>query len=155
MRIGLVSVLLVSVVLVVGCASSKHTIKSGGGHMLADTWKDSPITNVFIQTTGIGVADKKLSSKTQRRATSREAAIVQAQYEMLSTLKGVKIDGEITVKKAMEDDSRIVARVNDFLKGARVVKCEWLEDDSCVVTLQLDYKGKIAKRLGVARKSQY
>ena len=89
---------------------------------------------------GIGAADSTLTNNTQRRATSRDAAIVQAQYEMLSYVKGVQLEGGITVEKAMETDSKVESYLKEVIKGAEVVKTEWTNDDGCVVTLRLDKK---------------
>jgi hypothetical protein len=81
-----------------------------------------------------------MSNTTQRKATSRNAAIVQAQYEMLSIIKGVELEGGIAVERAMETDSELNTRINAVIKGADVVKTEWTEDDGCVVTLRIDKK---------------
>jgi hypothetical protein len=94
----------------------------------------------YIETIGIGAADSTLTNTTQRKATSRDAAIVQAQYEMLSIVRGVQLEGGITVQKAMETDSRLESYVKEVIKGAEVVKTEWTNDDGCVVTLRLDKK---------------
>ncbi len=89
---------------------------------------------------GIGAADSTLTNSTQRRATSRDAAIVQAQYEMLSYVKGVQLEGGITVEKAMETDSKVESYLKEVIKGSEIVKTEWTNDDGCVVTLRLDKK---------------
>ncbi len=94
----------------------------------------------YFEAIGIGAADASLQNTTQRRATSRDAAIVQAQYEMLSYVKGVQLEGGITVQKAMETDSKIETYLREVIKGAEVVKSEWTQDDGCVVTLRLDKK---------------
>ena len=80
------------------------------------------------------------ANKTQKMATSRNAAIVNAQYNMLSVIKGVKLEGGINVSKAMEMDSVLSAKVNDAIKGALVVRTEWTADDGCVVSLRLSKK---------------
>ncbi len=102
----------------------------------------------WIQAMGIGSADPNLPTATQRKATSRNAAIVDAQYQLVSKLKGVQIEGGITIEKAMETDSRITASVNDMVKGAEVSKIEWTNDDGCIVSVRIHKK--IAEReLGV------
>lgn len=87
------------------------------------------------------MADANLPS-TQRKAMAREAAIVMAQKEMLSILKGVTVRGGLTVEKAMEKSSRVEAEVKGLLKGARVIRTEWVEDGrAALVILQLDWGG--------------
>jgi len=89
---------------------------------------------------GIGAADSTLTNDTQKKATSRDAAIVQAQYEMLTYVKGVQLEGGITVEKAMETDSKIESYLKEVIKGAEIIKTEWTNDNGCVVTLRLDKK---------------
>jgi hypothetical protein len=110
-------------------------------------WIEEGITDNYIFARGIGAADQKLENKTQRLATSRNAAIVGAQYNMLSIIKGVSLQGGIVIEKAMETDSAISATVNSAIKGAQVVKTEWTADDGCVVILRLSKKA--LKDMGV------
>jgi hypothetical protein len=77
---------------------------------------------------------------TQRRATSRNASIVNAQYNMLSLIKGVKLEGGITVEKAIETDSMLATNIDATIKGAQVVRDEWTSDDGCVVVLRISKK---------------
>ncbi|HOJ85836.1 MAG TPA: hypothetical protein PLN68_02810, partial [Elusimicrobiales bacterium] len=90
----------------------------------------------------IGAADQTLDNKTQRMATSRNAAIVNAQYNMLSIIKGVQLEGGITVEKAIETDSLLATKIDAMIKGAQVVRTEWTNDDGCVVVLRL-YKSAL------------
>ena len=122
----------------VGCGGGvKRHLKKGE---LRDVLEKESREGRYIQTVGIGAADQSLASNTQKRATSRNAAIVMAQYEMLSIVKGINLEGGVTVQQAMETDSKISAAVNDYIKGAEVIQTEWTEDDGCVVTLRLDKK---------------
>ncbi len=82
-----------------------------------------------IETTGIGRADPTLTNKTQRQAIAREAAIVEAQTKMLSILKS---------QNAKEQNSDTLQ--SGILRGAQVVKTEWIGEDQCRVTLRLDKK---------------
>ena len=152
-----ISIILVStfIIFTSGCATHSRilTKKVKGAkdyRQLPDTIEDTRVTKLYIQTIGIGAPDESLP-KTQRRATSREAAIAASQFNMLSIVKGIRIKGHITVEKAMEKDSHIVSTVDNLFRGARIVRTEWLEDDGCLVTLQLDFEGNLAKRLGITR----
>lgn len=137
MKLSLFSAFLGTLILTSGCSNSNTYVKRGE---IEKTIVQSPDQKRFIETIGIGAADSSLNNTTQRRATSRDAAIVQAQYEMLSIIKGVQLEGGITVQKAMETDSRIETNVKEIIKGAEIVKSEWTNDDGCVVTLRLDKK---------------
>jgi len=67
---------------------------------------------------------------------------------MLSILKGVHLEGGITVENAMVTDSQIKATVDDILAGAKVESTEWNHDDSCIVTLRISKK-RIRRMMGV------
>jgi hypothetical protein len=95
------------------------------------------VTRHYIFARGLGAADQTMDNKTQRMATSRNAAIVNAQYNMLSLIKGVTLEGGVTVEKALETDSVLATKINAVIKGAQIVRTEWTSDDGCVVTLRL------------------
>lgn len=118
-----------------GCGGSSSYVK--GGEVQKTITQQSESSRYF-EAIGIGAADSTLQNSTQRRATSRDAAIVQAQYEMLSYVKGVQLEGGITVQKAIETDSKIESYLKEVIKSAEIVKSEWTQDDGCVVTLRLD-----------------
>ncbi len=123
-----------------GCASApdKGMVSDKGD--IQREWVEQGITDNFIFARGMGAADQKMDNKTQKMATSRNAAIVGAQYNMLSLIKGVKLEGGITVEKAMETDSVIATNIDASIKGAQVVRSEWTSDDGCVVIIRLSKK---------------
>lgn len=131
--------ILTSAVLIglIGCSHNNTYVKKGE---IDKTINQKQENSRYIEAIGIGAADSTLTNTTQRRATSRDAAIVQAQYEMLSYIKGVQLEGGITVEKAMETDSHIESSLKEIIKGSEIVKNEWTNDDGCVVTLRLDKK---------------
>lgn len=128
---------IVGLMLLVGCARVPSKVGKEGE---IKKTIDMPPHSDFIETIGIGAADKNLTNTTQRRALSREAAIVRAQYEMLSIIKALQLTGEITVEMAMTTNSRLKAEIDTLIKGAEVVKTEWTSDDGAVVTLRLEKK---------------
>ena len=102
----------------------------------------------YFETIGIGASDPSMATDTQRKALARDAAIVKAQYEMLSMIKGVILEGGVTVQRAIETDSNLVTRINDAIKGAEVLKSEFTSDNGCVVTLRLP-KARLEQMAGV------
>lgn len=137
-------VILLVAVFFVGCGGSKY-LKEG---KLKDTIEEKPVTDRYITAIGIGAPAPDITNQTQKKASSRNAAIVAAQYQLVSMIKGVKIQGGVTIEKAVETDSKIKAIVDDSIKGAEIVKTEWTSDDGCIVTLRLDKDG-LANSLGV------
>ena len=128
-----------------GCGGSRSYVKGGE---IKKTLDQEAIKSKYIETIGIGAADSTLTNTTQRRATSRDAAVVQSQYEMLSIVKGIQLEGGITVQKALETDSKLETTIRETIRGAEVVKTEWTSDDGCVVTLRLDKK-RLESTMGV------
>ena len=84
----------ISLLSLIGCGGANSYVKKGE---IQKTITQQAETSRYIEALGIGAADTTLQNTTQRRATSRDAAIVQAQYEMLSYIKGVQLEGGVTV----------------------------------------------------------
>ncbi|MFI5363525.1 MAG: hypothetical protein ACHQ49_16275 [Elusimicrobiota bacterium] len=101
-----------------------------------------------LEAIGIGASDPTLATDTQRKALSRDAAIVKAQYELLSMVKGVTLSGGITVDRAMETDSNLQTKILETIRGAEIVKSEFTADNGCVVTLRLP-KERLEQMMGV------
>jgi len=127
-----------------GCSGVVSRVHKG---RVGDVIDQKPDRRGFIETIGIGASEPTLPTETQRKALSRDAAIVKAQYELLSMVKGVELEGGITVSQAMEKDSLLAARVKNSIRGAEVIKSEFTSDGGCVVTLRLP-KYKLEEGLG-------
>lgn len=138
-------VLAVGVALLAACGGAKSHVKKGE---IERTLDQEAVTKQYVESIGIGAADIKLENSTQRRATSRNAAIVAAQYEMLSMVKGLELEGGIRVEKAMETDSVLQTKIDAAIKGAEIVKSEWTNDDGCLVTIRVPKK-RLAEMMGV------
>ena len=132
---------------VCGCASSPDKGMVAATGEIEKEWVEEGITKNYIFARGIGAADQNLENKTQRMATSRNAAIVNAQYNMLSFIKGVQLEGGIMVEKAIETDSALATTINASVKMAQVVRSEWTNDDGCIVVLRLPKSA--LKRMGI------
>lgn len=126
--------------LTAACSSSpeKGTVSKTGE--IEREWVEEGVTKNYVFARGLGAADQTLENKTQRMATSRNAAIVNGQYNMLSFVKGVALEGGVTVEKALETDSVLATKIDAVIKGAQVVRSEWTSDDGCVIVLRLPKK---------------
>ena len=102
----------------------------------------------YLEAIGIGASDPSLPTLTQRRALARDAAIVKAQYELLTIVKGVALEGGMTIARAIETDGDLKTRVQATIAGAEVRKSEFTDDNGCVVTLRLP-KDRLEKMMGV------
>jgi len=131
------------VTIISGCGSGSKYLEDG---KVKNTIDQTNELDRYIIAIGLGAPSKDVTETIQRKATSRNAAIVAAQYDLVGRIKGVKIEGGVTIQKAMETDSKISAVVNDSIMGAETTKTEWTADDGCVVTMRVD-KEKLARQL--------
>jgi hypothetical protein len=128
-----------------GCGGVTSRVKNGQVQSVID---QSPDHRGYVEAIGIGASDPSLPTETQRKALARDAAIVKAQYEMLSMVKGVELEGGITVDRALETDSNLETRLKETIRGAEILKSEFTADHGCVVTLRLP-KSRLEKLMGV------
>lgn len=131
--------------LMAACSGVKSRVHDG---QLGQVIDQKPVRSGYIEAIGIGASDPELKTVTQRKALARDAAIVKAQYELLSMVKGVTLDGGVSVERAIESDSKLEARLHETIKGAEVLKSEFTEDNGCVVTLRLP-RERLEKMMGV------
>ncbi|HAM36035.1 MAG TPA: hypothetical protein DEB40_05365 [Elusimicrobia bacterium] len=136
---------LVLAVLLTGCGGVTSRVRQG---RVPATLDQTPEHRDYIEAIGIGASDPALPTETQRKSLARDAAIVKAQYELLSMVKGVELSGGIRVERALEKDSSLETRIQEVIRGAEVLKSEFTSDNGCVVTLRLSKK-KLARLMGV------
>jgi len=143
-------VIIAGCIIIASCTNkAEKGVVSSGGEINRE-WVEEGITKDAVYARGIGAADQTLENKTQKMATSRNAAIVNAQYNLLSMVKGIELEGGITVEKAIETDSLLATKIDAVIKGAQVVRTEWTADDGCVVILKLPKS--MLKELGLKLK---
>lgn len=116
-----------------GCASVPRA--TSGGKVL-DFW-EKVSDKAYIRVRGIGATRPEARGLTARRGASRDAALVAARYQLLSVIKGVKLEGGVTMAQLMERDSLIREIADEVVSGGEEVLVEWLHDDGAVVTLEL------------------
>ena len=127
-----------------GCSGVTSRVHQG---RIGEVIDQKPERSQYYEAIGIGASEPTLATETQRKALSRDAAIVKAQYELLSLIKGVELEGGVTVSQAMEKDSVLSARVKNSVRGAEVLKSEFTGDGGCVVTVRLP-KSKLEAQTG-------
>lgn len=146
MRImGCTAAMIIVAIGMTGCNGVVSRVHKG---RVGDVIDQKPERRGYIEAIGIGASEPTIPTETQRKALSRDAAIVKAQYELLSMIKGVRLEGGVTVSQAMEKDSLLTARVNDTIRGAEILKSEFTSDGGCVVTLRIP-RSKLESDLGV------
>lgn len=131
-------------IVLAGCNGVVSRVHKG---RVGDVIDQKPERRGFIEAIGIGASEPSIPTETQRKALARDAAIVKAQYELLSMIKGVELEGGVTVSQAMEKDSLLTARVKNTIRGAEILKSEFTSDGGCVVTLRIP-RAKLEEDLG-------
>lgn len=146
LKLAAIAILMASVM--TGCGGVQSRVEKGQVQVVID---QNPNHRGYIEAIGIGASDPALASDTQRKSLARDAAIVKAQYEMLSMVKGVELEGGYTVSRAIEEDSSLESRIEATIMGAEILKSEFTTDNGCVVTMRLP-KSRLEKMMGVAFK---
>lgn len=118
-----------------GCGGGSKTMTKG---QIDQSWTQEQVQKQFIETRGIGAADPTASSMAQKKYTSREAALIDAQSKLLEIIKGLELEGASTASKAILTDQELSKKISGAVRGATEVKTEWDTENGCVVTLHLD-----------------
>jgi hypothetical protein len=126
------------------CGGPQSRVSKGAVQNTIDQAADK---GSYFEAIGIGAADPTLPTDTQRKALSRDAAIVKAQYEMLSMVKGVQLTGGVTVQRSIETNSDLETHIKQVIAGAEIVKSEFTADNGCVVTIRLP-KSRLEELMG-------
>ena len=140
-----IAVILAASAALSGCGGVQSRVKDG---KIETTLDQHANRRRYIEAIGIGASDPTLATDTQRKSLARDAAIVKAQYELLSMVKGVQLEGGITISRAIETDSTLESRLRETIRGAEIVKSEFTADNGCVVTLSLP-KDRLERMMGV------
>ena len=98
-----------------------------------------------ITATGTGSPPAGDLTASQKRTMAIRAARVDAQRQLLETVKGVQIDAATSVVNAMADD-RVNTAVRGLLRGAKQVgETTFLDDGTAQVTLALTIRGDLSE----------
>lgn len=98
-----------------------------------------------IQAVGIGAPPEKYYGKPQARPLALRAAKLDAMRNLLEVTKGVRIDSSTTVTDFMVTSDVISAKVDGMVKGAQVVKQEYLSDGTVEITMAMSLTGGFAQ----------
>ena len=104
-------------------------------------------TTSEVYATGIGAPPLRPANAAQARAMAERAAFVVALRNLLETVKGVRVDAESIVENFMTKSDVIRTKVDGIVKGARVVKTQYLSDGSVEVLVALSMKGEFLNAL--------
>jgi hypothetical protein len=96
-----------------------------------------------VYATGIGASPAQPANAAQARAMAERAAFVVALRNLLEVVKGVRVDSETVVENFMVQSDVIRTRVEGIVKGARIVKKQYLSDGSVEMLVAMPLKGSL------------
>ena len=100
----------------------------------------------YIESVGTGAPPEQYYGKPQARPMALRAAQVDAYRNLLETVQGVQIDSKTTVKDFVVESDTISTAINGMVKGAQIVKKEYLSDGTVEVTVRMPLSG-VAKAI--------
>jgi hypothetical protein len=104
-------------------------------------------TTSEVYATGIGASPLHPVNPAQARAMAERAAFVVALRNLLETVKGVQIDSVSVVENFMTRSDVIRSHVDGIVRGARIVKTQYLSDGSVEVLVAISMKGEFLNTL--------
>lgn len=137
-----IGIAILGLTLLSGCAHDQRALTQGA---VKDVWQ-AQSDKEFVRVRGIGVAPQGTKGSTLKRGLARNAALVSARYELASLLKGVTLQGGLSVESLVEKDSRIKEKMNQIVSGAEEELTEFTADDGCVILVSIA-RAKIEKML--------
>jgi hypothetical protein len=102
----------------------------------------------YIEAVGIGAVPDRSIGKSNARPMALRAAKVDAFRNLLEITKGVQVDSATSVKDFMVESDIINTKVEGLVKGAQLVKTEYMSDGTAEVTLRMPlYGGVLAQTI--------
>jgi hypothetical protein len=99
-------------------------------------------TGGYVEATGIGAPPERFYGKPQARPMALRAAQVDAYRNLLEVVQGVRVDSETEVKDFTVASDTIKAKVEGLVKGAQIVKRDYLSDGTVEVTMRMPLLGE-------------
>jgi hypothetical protein len=99
----------------------------------------------IMTATGIGSPPEKYYGKPQARPMALRAAQLDAYRNLLEVTKGVRINSVTVVEDSMVASDIIRSQVDGMVKGAQVIKKEYLSDGTVEVTVVMSLRGGFAQ----------
>jgi hypothetical protein len=95
----------------------------------------------MVYATGIGAPPSNPANAAQARAMAERAAFVVAIRNLLETVKGVRVDSQTVVENFMTKSDIIKTSVTGLVRGAQIVKKQYLSDGSVEVLVGMPMRG--------------
>lgn len=100
-----------------------------------------------VYATGLGAPPAQAVNPAQARAMAERAAFVVAIRNLLETVQGVRVDSESVVESFMVKSDVIRTKVDGIVRGARVLKTQYMHDGSVEMLVSMPMKGALMDAL--------
>jgi hypothetical protein len=101
-------------------------------------------TEGTVEAIGIGAPPERYIGKPQARPNALRAAQVDAYRNLLEVINGVRVDSTTTVRDFTAESDVINTQVQGMIKGAKVIKQEYMSDGTVEVTVRMPIAGNFA-----------
>lgn len=95
----------------------------------------------FVEVFGYGIPQTDATNPSHARNTSRRAAIVDAQRNLLELIEGAQVTAETTIENLMMESDVITTKVRGVVRGARIVDTQFDAYGNCTVTMRMPLYG--------------
>lgn len=95
-----------------------------------------------IEAIGTGVPPVNAKNPAQAKGLARRAAIVDAQRNLLESIKGVQVDSETTMENLTITSDVVKTKVTGLVRGARIVREQQMPDGSYQVIMAVKLFGQ-------------
>jgi hypothetical protein len=112
-----------------------------GGQVKGESFKtEGWVDDNTYRIAAAGVAKKTLTNKIQRRESSKRAAILNAQYQILEKFKGAKTEGAAGMSDFEMTGIAVAQEVKGVVKGGSVRKVTYDAEDNCEIIYEVKAK---------------
>jgi hypothetical protein len=98
-------------------------------------------TNGLLTAVGIGAPPERFYGKPQARPMAMRAAQVDAYRKLLEVANGVRVDATTMVRDYAVESDVVRTQVEGIVRGAQIVKTDYLSDGTVEVTVQMPLAG--------------
>lgn len=98
-------------------------------------------TSGLLTAVGIGAPPERFYGKPQARPMAMRAAQVDAYRKLLEVANGVRVDATTMVRDYAVESDVVRTQVEGMVRGARIVKTDYLSDGTVEVTVQMPLAG--------------
>jgi hypothetical protein len=101
----------------------------------------------YIEAVGIGAPPAKAMGQPNARPMALRAAELVAKRNLLEITKGVRIDSTTVVKDFAVESDIINSQVEGFVRGAQIVKQDYMSDGTVEVTVRMPLFGNFSQAI--------